>query len=394
MSAPALLSLSCASPLLRASQGDILRHALTTTPAPTQQAHARVQDIYRNAGILTRGIASDLDCQHEASQSSSEPAHVLAAALAALRNESDPHAPASTAQRMRAYQPRAGALARKASAAALLESGVQPASITHLVTATCTGFGAPGWEAALPAQLNLSPHVLRTHIGFMGCHAAINALRVAHAFAACSSSNRVLVCCAEVCSLHEQPDAHAPNHTHRAVANALFADGAAACVVGTPESHATLDPTRTPKPKLATLRASAATVFPKTSDHMSWHIGDHGFAMTLSRALPRAIRERAGPWLQEWLASCDLSLAQIAGWAIHPGGPHVLDACEAALGLSRQSLESSREVLAQHGNMSSPTSLFVLAQELARLRAKAQHGPIVMLSFGPGVAAEAMLIDA
>ncbi len=401
MIAPRLLSLACVTPRLRASQEDLLAHALRMSPPSDPRTHDRVCTIYRNAGVQTRGIASDLDAALTEQPPTSTPA-AIEACLSVLGSAAQP---ASTGERMQAYQQRALPLALRAAQVALRdeaqsharmrESGPaghpadnladNPAhSITHLVTATCTGFGAPGWEAQLPALLGLPAGVLRTHIGFMGCHAAINALRVAHAFALSAPSARVLVCCAEVCSLHYQPQPHEPAHTERAVANALFADGAAAAIVGSSDAPRTLP----------TLVASASTVFPGTHDHMSWRIRDHGFAMTLSPVLPRAIRALAGPWLSAWLTSQGVHPASVEAWCIHPGGPNILLACEAALGLTPASLQSSREVLASSGNMSSPTVLFVLQRELQRLASAGRTGPIVLLSFGPGVAAEAMLLRA
>jgi predicted naringenin-chalcone synthase len=129
-------------------------------------------------------------------------------------------------------------------------------------------------------------------------------------------------------------------------------------------------------------------IFPQTHDHMGWRIGDHGFQMSLSPQLPDVVQQHAGPWLAQWLAREGLALHDVQGWAVHPGGPSILTACERALGLGSHSLVASRAVLAKHGNMSSPTVLFVL-EELLRT---GQQLPIVLLSFGPGVAAEAMLL--
>jgi predicted naringenin-chalcone synthase len=120
---------------------------------------------------------------------------------------------------------------------------------------------------------------------------------------------------------------------------------------------------------------------------MTWRIRDHGFQMTLSREVPQLIRTHLTPWLSAWLARHGLSKEQIGSWAVHPGGPAILQGVQAALNLTRDDLRSSWEVLAECGNMSSPTILFVLE----RLRARAVPRPCVALGFGPGLAVEAQL---
>ena len=121
---------------------------------------------------------------------------------------------------------------------------------------------------------------------------------------------------------------------------------------------------------------------------MTWTIGDHGFAMTLSKSVPRLIATNVRPWLTAWLASQGLKLEDVATWAVHPGGPRILESVEEGLGLPREALAVSREVFAACGNMSSPTVLFILD----RLRAVAAPRPCVALGFGPGLMAEAVLL--
>ncbi len=121
---------------------------------------------------------------------------------------------------------------------------------------------------------------------------------------------------------------------------------------------------------------------------MSWRIGDHGFRMTLSPQVPRLIEQTLGPWVERWLADCGTSLAEVGSWAIHPGGPRILDACSTALNLPPQALDASRQVLAEFGNMSSPTLLFIIE----RLIAQSAPRPCVALAFGPGITVEAALL--
>jgi predicted naringenin-chalcone synthase len=232
---------------------------------------------------------------------------------------------------------------------------------------------APGADVALIQALELPDSTTRTHVGFMGCHGALNGLRVADAYAALPNAC-VLMCAIELCSLHHQYEWD----PEQVVANALFADGAAA-VVGRGDG-ASDGPWR--------LRSQRSCVIPGTTDLMSWRVSDYGFQMTLSSHLPQLIEQTLGPWVESWLAQQGTSIARVGSWAIHPGGPRILDACTTALGLGANQLAVSRGVLAEFGNMSSPTLLFILD----RLIAERAPRPCVALAFGPGITVEAALL--
>jgi alpha-pyrone synthase len=302
----------------------------------------------------------------------------------------------TTAERMKVYTEEAGPLALRASADALSDSELFPSSITHLVTVSCTGFAAPGVDYALINGLALNPTVQRTHIGFMGCHGAMNALRVANAFATADPAARVLVCAVELCSLHYYYGSAAD----KLVANAIFADGAAA-VVGRQGTEDKIQETETQKhsgigvfPDSCPpnhdpwfLRASGSCLIPDSAADMNWSVGDHGFEMTLSRRVPGLIAKHLRPWLESWLSDNGLSLGDVRSWAIHPGGPKILSAVQESLCLSQETMAASWSVFADFGNMSSPTVLFVLD----RLRQANAPRPCVALGFGPGLVAEAAL---
>ncbi len=318
----------------------------------------------------------------------------------------------TTGERMEIYAQEAGPLALRASASALAEAGFAPESLTHLVTVSCTGFVAPGVDFALITSLGLKPTVARTHVGFMGCHGALNGLRVANAFASSNPAARVLVCAVELSSLHYYYGSAAD----KLIANAIFADGAAA-VVGCAEEPlpATPSPKKgggareeatasspsglSPPPFLGegvagrgfsrpwSLAASGSCLIPDSVADMSWTVGDHGFEMSLSRRVPRLIATHLKPWLGAWLGDNGLSLADVRSWAIHPGGPKIVSAVEESLSLSVEALKPSRSVFAEYGNMSSPTVLFILR----RLREENAPRPCVALGFGPGLVAEAAL---
>jgi predicted naringenin-chalcone synthase len=282
----------------------------------------------------------------------------------------DPRGP-TTAARMRRFEATAGPLGARACRAAFANGDLDPRSVTHLVTVSCTGLMSPGLDAELIARLALSPDIGRLNLGFMGCHGALNGLRAARALAHTPGA-RVLVCCVELCSLHFQYGWDRQN----IVANALFADGAGAAIIG---NGATGRGWR--------LAATASRIAPGSSNAMTWRIGDHGFEMTLSREVPQRIRATARDWLAKWLADYGLRVSDIAHWAIHPGGPKIITTTLDSLSLPPSAGAASRSVLAEHGNMSSPTVLFILEQ----LRAQAADPPCVALGFGTGLALEAAL---
>jgi predicted naringenin-chalcone synthase len=280
----------------------------------------------------------------------------------------------TTAQRMQHYVEHAPPLAMRASRAALSGSGVEPGELTHLVTVSCTGFFAPGIDRVLVEGLPLRPTVERTHVGYMGCHGALNGLRVANAFAA-DPGSRVLLCAVELCSVHY----HYSYNPSKMVANAIFGDGAAS-LVGVPEAAA--------PPGAWRVLATGSCYLPDSRRAMTWTIGDHGFEMTLSKQVPELIGRHLKPWLEAWLGEAGVGLGGVRSWGVHPGGPKILTAAEDALGLTARDTVASREVFAAHGNMSSPTLLFILKRVIELDLAR----PCLLLGFGPGLVAEAVLV--
>ena len=280
----------------------------------------------------------------------------------------------TTEVRMGAFEKHAPPLAALAGRRALDDAGLSEGEITHLVTVSCTGFFAPGLDAALIGALGLRPTVQRTHVGFMGCHGALNGLRVASSFVGADAGARVLMCSVELCSLHL---AYGWG-SERLIANALFADGAAA-VVGVPADG---------EQKGWTVAASGTVLLPDSADAMSWRIGDHGFRMTLSPRVPDLIKDHVGDWLRGWLKDRGLALEDVRTWAVHPGGPRVLTAFGQSVGMEKGAFSVSQEVLAEYGNMSSATILFILD----RLRRSGAEGPCVAIAFGPGLVAEVALL--
>jgi predicted naringenin-chalcone synthase len=280
----------------------------------------------------------------------------------------------TTAARMDRYQQDAGVLAVAAAREALTLAGVEAGRVTHLVTCSCTGFANPGVDLQIVADLGLPPSVARTHVGFMGCHGAFNSLRVAGAFAA-DPRSVVLVVAVELCSLHFQYG----RRGDFVVANAIFADGAAALVAA--KGH--------PHDGGWRVRRQWSSILPDSRAEMGWEIGDHGFRMTLSSRVATMLEGGIRGLVEEALATEGLVIADIGAWAVHPGGPRILDAIGAALDLSPDALVASQAVLADHGNMSSATILFILRDLLARTDADRCFA----MAFGPGLTAEFALLD-
>jgi predicted naringenin-chalcone synthase len=275
---------------------------------------------------------------------------------------------------MARYAADAGPLAIRSAHRALTGSGVSTGEVTHLITVSCTGFAAPGVDLEMIECLGLGTGVARTHVGFMGCHGAMNGLRMARAVVEADPGALVLVTAVELCSLHQQYGWD----RERVVANALFADGAASVVVGAARSR---DP-------IALVSMAGSTRFEDSRAMMGWKVGDHGFTMNLSAGVPDAIRTNLRAWVESWLGSTGLRIGDIGGWAIHPGGPRILTAARESLGLDEEAMVESRVVLSEFGNMSSPTVLFILE----RFIRESKPGPWVLLGFGPGLAAEAAIV--
>ncbi len=278
----------------------------------------------------------------------------------------------TTAQRMEIYSQEAGPLALRAAEKTLAAAGLRGEEVTHLVTVSCTGFQAPGIDTRLIRELGLSPGVERVHVGFMGCHGALNGLRVARAIGTADPQAVVLLVAVELCSLHYYYGAE----PGKVIANALFADGAVAMLVSQ----------RIPGWEV---RGSGSQLLPNSERELGWSIGDHGFQMIMTKQTPRVIEQHLRDWVVGWLRPHGLSLGDIANWAVHPGGPKILDAVQSALELPDAALEDSWRILADYGNMSSPTVFFIMNKKAEQRLS----GPMVALGFGPGLVVEAALFE-
>ncbi len=269
-----------------------------------------------------------------------------------------------TAARMAIYAEEAPRLAL--AAVARLAEQVALGDITHIVVASCTGFVAPGIDQIVARALRLSGSVERLLVGFMGCYAAVAALRSARHVVRSEPDARVLVLCVELSTLHLQDTPE----LEPLLAQLQFGDGAAAALV-------------TGEPGGVEIGQPFATTLPDSDRLIRWDITDRGFAMYLSGEVPARIAAGLADAAFARAATGGARPEEIDAWAVHAGGRSILDAVEGALHLPAHALAASRAVLADNGNMSSATLMFVLARLLER---RIERG--VALAFGPGLAAE------
>lgn len=288
----------------------------------------------------------------------------------------------STEQRMRRYALEAQPLGHRAVTAALATAGLSADDVGLLVVASCTGYGTPGLDIQLAASLDLPVDTQRLLVGHMGCYAALPALRSAGDFVVARGRPAVLLCL-ELTSLHVQPPTDDPQQV---VSHALFGDAAVALAL-TPSTNGT-PPGSPPQPWLVDVAAFTDTT---ASDHMTWDVTDLGFRMALLPSVPTVLARHLRPTMHRLLGAHGLRPWDVRGWAVHPGGPAILDTVQRELDLPPEALAASRSVLARCGNCSSPTVLLVL-DDLLRSGTLDGGGPIVAMAFGPGLTLYAALL--
>jgi predicted naringenin-chalcone synthase len=276
----------------------------------------------------------------------------------------------STGVRMRQYEIEAPVLAQRA--VNRLELGDRKNEITHLIITSCTGFSAPGIDLQLIQRLGLNPSIERTIVGFMGCYAAINGLKIARHIVRSEPNAKVLLVSIELCTLHLQE----ASELEQMMPFLLFADGCAAALISA-------------EPLGLSIESFYATILPEAASQMAWHIRDLGFDMVLSSRIPASVSDAISGAANAILGGAEPK--DIRLWAVHPGGRAILDAVETTLRLPLDALNASRAVLRDFGNMSSATVLFVLKALLEQNRSGAKG---CAMSFGPGLTAETMLFKA
>jgi predicted naringenin-chalcone synthase len=259
-----------------------------------------------------------------------------------------------------------------------LKGVMDTGAITHLITVSCTGMSAPGLDLELMEALGLPPTLFRTSVNFMGCYAAVHALKLAHALAATGSGIRVLIVCTELCTLHFQQEPTVDNM----LSSLLFADGSAAALV-TSDEH--------PRKGLR-LKHFYSEVMPKGQLDMTWVLSSTGFRMTLTSYVTDIIQADFAALVRNALEKSGLRKEDINHWCIHPGGKNILAAINKSLEFSNGHLDHSYAVLEQFGNMSSATLLFVLKRILEEMEDN-QPNSIFGAAFGPGLTMETFIAE-
>jgi predicted naringenin-chalcone synthase len=252
-----------------------------------------------------------------------------------------------------------------------LNGVVHDHEVTHLITVSCTGLSAPGLDLQVLELLDLNKSLVRTSVNFMGCYAAIHALKIADAFCKADRGAKVLIVCTELCTLHFQRD----NTMDSIASSLLFGDGAAAVLVTSAQSNL-------PGYQIQNFYSE---IIPKGKRDMAWELSSTGFLMTLSGYVPDLIEEDFNSVVNRCLEKSGLQITDVQGWCIHPGGKRILEAIQKSTGITREQLAPSYNVLQQYGNMSSATILFVLKK---LLQEKEQHRNIFAAAFGPGLTVE------
>jgi predicted naringenin-chalcone synthase len=228
---------------------------------------------------------------------------------------------------------------------------------------------------ALVSALGLSPGVVRTSVNFMGCYAAIHAMKMAHWICKAEPHAQVLIVCVELCTLHFQKDYSADNAT----SSLLFADGASAVLIAGEKSG------YRPQLKLCHFYSWVDT---RGKNDMTWSLSSQGFRMTLSNYVPHLLQTDILPVVNQALSEMNAAPADVTHWCIHPGGKRILEVIGKQLQLSRNQLSDAYEILAHHGNMSSCTILFVLKQMMDKMQNSPEKALVFGAAFGPGLTVE------
>lgn len=279
-----------------------------------------------------------------------------------------------TERRMRRFNEQGLPLAREAAQGCLADAGLAPADVGLLTVVSCTGYATPGLDVMLAGELGLDAGVQRLHIGHMGCYAAVPALATV-ADAATARGKAALMLCIELPSLHIQ----APSEDiEQLVAHALFADAATAAAV-------------VPGGAGFEVRDVVARTDIEHAAMMTWDVTDHGFRMGLSPQVPQVLERHVAGVVSELLAGHGLAVEDVAAWAVHPGGPAILEVIAERVGLEQAALAESRSVLRDFGNCSSATVMLVL-DRIRRERDLLDGDPVVLMAFGPGLTLYAALL--
>lgn len=358
-----IISIATGVPPYQHKQNDIFKFA-DTIYSKDETDSRKLKFLYRQSGIDTRySVLPDYSTTAEDRQ------------FYATNKNLEPFP--DLEKRMEWYADNAAMLSVK-TIRDCIANRVESTEITHLITVSCTGMSAPGLDLEIMEAMDLPPNIFRTSINFMGCYAAIHALKLADALCNNDTKANVVIVCTEFCTLHFQKENSIDNIT----STLLFADGCAAVLL---QHNDAAD-------KGIRIESFFSEVAFKGKKDMSWKLSSKGFLMSLTGYVPDLVKEDFNILLNKALENACLKKEDISHWCIHPGGKKILEAIEKSTGLRAQHLQCSYDVLRAYGNMSSPTVLFVLQKILQDLENTEQEpATIFTAAFGPGLTMETFI---
>ncbi len=357
-----ILSIGTALPAYQHKQEDILDF-MQRVFAPDDTGRRTLRYLYRQSGIDTRySVVPDYslpaeDWEFYPSTENLEPFPVLE-------------------NRMQWYKVHAANLSIKAIEKCT--SRYPNLAVTHLITVSCTGMSAPGLDLEIMEKLELPASISHTSVNFMGCYAAIHAMKIADAFCRMDKHANVLVVCTELCTLHFQKQHSMDNM----ISSMLFSDGAAAMLISGDDDQPGLS-----------IDHFYSTVISKGKKDMVWDISSSGFLMTLSGYIADLVGEDFDSLATNAMNAAGIRREQVAHWCIHPGGKRILESVHNSLGFTNGQLKHSYAVLRDYGNMSSPTVLFVL-ERILQQESIGKGEKIFGAAFGPGLNMETFILSA
>jgi predicted naringenin-chalcone synthase len=355
-----IISIATSSPAYALKQEDILQ-VMQKTYQLGEEEKRKLAFLYHHSGIETRhSVIPDYG-------------NNLTGEKFLPENDADPFP--TIDQRMALYKSKACDISIEAIKKCI-DTHINANEITHLITISCTGMSAPGLDLEIMEAMELSPTLFRTSINFMGCYAAIHGLKLAKFICDSEPDAQVVIVATELCTLHFQKEFTLEN----ASSSLLFADGSAAVLISN----------KTTSPKALQIESFHSQVSFQGKKDMAWEISTKGFLMTLSSYIPQLIKEDIELLISGALQKKGLTHQQIPHWSIHPGGKKIVDVIEQKLSLTTEQTKFARKVLAENGNMSSPTILFVLKEIMDSSIKPGEH--IFGVAFGPGLTMETFLV--
>lgn len=259
---------------------------------------------------------------------------------------------------------------------------VEISAIDAIIFVSSTGIATPSIEARIMNQLHFSNDVVRIPIWGLGCGGGSAAISRANDYCLAHPDALVLVVCLELCSLTFQPE---DLNKSNLIGTSLFGDGVACALIS--GDRVKFSERKT----LPSIKGTASRLLPNSEDVMGWRIEDTGLHVIFSKSIPSIIEKWFSPFVESFLHNKGKSLQDISQFIAHPGGKKVLAAYENTLKLPKELMEPSSYILQQHGNMSSPTVLYVLKYAMEQQPNRGEYG--LMASLGPGFSGELVLLE-